>query len=267
MKNIVLITLLLFSISCVPKKREQYLLENIAILESKLDSCENGADKLLASMELAFKENDFSLCKIMFHKIKYRHPEKPEFQEAKKLYDEIISIEKKRELEEAIWIKNEEKRKSAALNKLKKEYDDITGITWYRNPYFIHYTNTNKVSIYMGEMDSHVWLRLKMSYAGDDWIFFDEAYLSYDGKTYEIPFGKYEDKDSDHDSGDVWEWIDISVSESLKIYLKNFVNGNDLKMRLIGKYTKTRNLTLNEKQGIKDILAGYELLKEKQKKK
>jgi hypothetical protein len=64
----------------------------------------------------------------------------------------------------------------------------------------------------MGQTPSSVWLRLKMSYTGDDWIFFENAYLSYDGITREFPFNKYKDKESDNSGGDVWEWIDLSVS-------------------------------------------------------
>ena len=33
----------------------------------------------------------------------------------------------------------------------------------------------------MGQKDSIVWLILKMSYQGDNWIFFEQAYLSYEG--------------------------------------------------------------------------------------
>ena len=46
-----------------------------------------------------------------------------------------------------------------------------------------------------------------MSYTGDDWIFFENAYLSYDGNTREVSFNKYNDKESDNSGGKVWEWI------------------------------------------------------------
>ena len=108
---------------------------------------------------------------------------------------------------------------------------------------------------------------MKMSYTGDDWIFFENAYLSYDGNTREINFNKYENKESDNSGGEVWEWIDVSVDSYLHSYLKEMINGKSIKMRLSGKYTRTRNLSVNEIQGIKDVLLAYDVLKEEMKKK
>ena len=100
-----------------------------------------------------------------------------------------------------------------------------------------------------------------MSYEGEDWIFFERAFLSYDGNTKEIVFDKYDDKESDNGGGSVWEWIDLSVTKDLELFLKEFAKSKKAKMRLTGKYTKTRTLTFNERQGILDVLNGYEALK------
>jgi hypothetical protein len=231
----------------------------------------------------------------------------------------------------------EKKEKIKSLNKLKKEYDDISGITWYTQPYFTHYNNSNLTSIYFGQKGNNLWLRLKMSYKGDDWIFFNRAFLSYEGNTKEIMFDEYLDKESDNAYGAVWEWIDVAVPEDLENFLKALArskmdtvkskvtvyyigekrvseseyNRSDgyiyflhdyrqvdkatyesfkksglynlpeprkvekrmeiktnislktyAKMRLIGKYAATRNLSADEIQGILDILNGYDLLKD-----
>lgn len=147
-----------------------------------------------------------------------------------------------------------------AVNRLKKERDDVQGIIWYYNPYFTHYNNRNLVSLYMGKRSNSVWLRLKMSYTGDDWIFFDNAYLSYDGITREFPFNKYNDKESDHSGGDVWEWIDLHVSNDDLAFLKDMVNGKSVKMQLRGKYTKTRTVSANEIKAIREMIMAYEVL-------
>ena len=39
------------------------------------------------------------------------------------------------------------------------------------------------------------------------------------------------------------------------------VNGKSVKMRLSGKYTKTRNLSSSEIKGIKDVILAYDVLK------
>lgn len=149
-----------------------------------------------------------------------------------------------------------------AVNKLKKVYDDISGLTWYYNPYFTHYNNVNRVSLYIGQVGTSVWLRLKMSYEGENWIFFENAYLSYDENTKTIPFKEYGEKETDNGyGGRVWEWIDVSVDDALLEYLKDMVNGKTLKMRLSGKYTHTRTLTTNERKALQDVLLAYDVLK------
>jgi hypothetical protein len=148
-----------------------------------------------------------------------------------------------------------------AVNKLKKKYDDVSGITWYKTPYFIHYDDENLTSIYIGKKGEKVWLRLKMSYSGEDWIFFEEAYLSYDGNTHQIFFSRYDDKETDNSGGKVWEWIDVSVNDNLLLYLKEMVNGKSVKMRLSGKYTETRYLSSKEIKSIKEVLLAYDVLK------
>ena len=100
-----------------------------------------------------------------------------------------------------------------------------------------------------------------MSYTGEDWIFFESAYLSYDGMTRNIFFNEYKEKESDHSGGNVWEWIDVEINESLLEYLREMVNGKSVKMRLSGKYTKTRNLSSSEIKGIKDVILAYDVLK------
>lgn len=98
-----------------------------------------------------------------------------------------------------------------------------------------------------------------MSYEGDDWIFFTSAYLSYDGNTKYIPFDEYREKKTDNNTR-VWEWIDVGVDDDLISYLNNMVNGKNVKMRLSGKYTHTRNLTSTEIKAIKDVLLAYDVL-------
>lgn len=152
------------------------------------------------------------------------------------------------------------KEREAALKKLKKKTDDVQGITWYENPYFKHYDNMNRASLYIGQSKSSVWLRLKLSYEGDSWIFFDRAFISYDGNTREIFFNQYKEKESDHDTR-VWEWIDVPVTGEMLSFIRSWVEGKSVKMQLMGKYTKTRTLTNSEIRGLKDVLMAYDALK------
>lgn len=176
------------------------------------------------------------------------------------LYKEIVEPKEEEYRKIEMQRAKRMERGKEALKKLKKSYDDVSNITWYQNKYFTHYNNTNRTSIYMGVQNNEVWLRLKMSYEGENWIFFDKAYLFYDGNTYEIPFNEYRDKKTENEGGQVWEWIDVQVNEELANFLNNMVSGKSVKMRLSGKYTKTRNLSQNEIKAITDVLTVYNLI-------
>nr|WP_320021246.1 hypothetical protein [uncultured Draconibacterium sp.] len=267
---LILTTIFLF-VSCSNKEKEAQLQSRITELENQLDECQNGADKIHAKMKLSYEQNDFNACKSYYQEMKERHPDSELFAEVKSIYDKIIKEEnekaeqkrllaEKLEKERMLKVEREKQEKLKALKKLRKKYDDVSNITWYKQPYFTHYTNTNLTSIYMGESGNSRWLRLMMSYQGNDWIFFEHAYLSYDGNTKEIIFDKYDDKKTENSGDGVWEWIDLSVTKDVESFLREFAKSKNAKMRLSGKYTKTRTLTYNERQGILDVLNGYDVL-------
>jgi outer membrane murein-binding lipoprotein Lpp len=272
-KTMVLITLtitILFIITgCVSQREydkinthnEQLKTENEE-LKAELDELLNGSERLLSNMKLSYDEKDFEEAKNVYAILKEKHFDSEEFSEATLLYNEITNFEQeeeeKRKQEEEI-LKQE---RLQALEVLVKENDDVLGITWYYQPYFTHYNNRNLMSIYMGQKDSIVWLILKMSYQGDNWIFFEQAYLSYEGNTLEVVFDKYENKETENEGGGVWEWIQVPIDDSMIDFLEKFAQSTEAKMRLSGKYTETRTLSEDEKQGIIDILNGYYALKD-----
>lgn len=137
------------------------------------------------------------------------------------------------------------------------EYDDVFGITWHKTKRFKHYSNSNHVSVYFGTHDSMKWLKLIMSYQGDDWIFFNKAYLSYDGNTLEIPFKTFEDHTSDNDHKGVWEWINVTINDSNVLFLLKLANSPNAKMRLSGKYSHTRTISKTERDAIREVLTAY----------
>lgn len=218
----------------------------------ELEGYRNSPEKLCSNIDELYKSGDIYELKSIKSKLEKYHPESKEYAMVK----DLVSKYEKEQQEKA---EAEKKERLQAVNKLRKKYDDINHITWYENPYFRHYTNTNYTSIYIGQDDSSIWLRLMMSYEGEDWIFFESAYLSYDGNTFDIPFDKYRDKKTENDTR-VWEWIDVRVSDDLLAFLRKMVNGKSVKMRLSGKYTNTRKLTNTEIKAIKDVLLAYDVL-------
>ena len=264
MKNTLLIlSIVFFTAACANGEKEIELENRISKLETQLDECKNGPVKLLAKINLAFENKKFDRVNSIYSDFKNQYPESLEFKEAKSIHLKSLKIEEKEKIESEKIESEKREEKLKALAKLKVKPDDVTCINWYYNPYFTHFNNRNLMSIYMGEKKpDQPWLNLKMSYKGDDWIFFEHAYLSYDGETIEIPFDKYDDKETDNSNG-VWEWIQVSVSSDIESFLRKFAHSKKAKMRLSGKYSETRILSDDERQGILDVLNGYDALKEK----
>lgn len=261
----VLFLLALFSIfftSCSPSRRQfnELLSENkalkvkLAMLQEEIEKYEKSPDILYTQGAEYLKDKNRVGVAAICEELEKYHPTSPE---CAKLKSELAKLDNEIAKTEAA----EKAKRMQAVNKLKKKEDDVEGITWYYNPYFTHYNNTNHASIYMGKRSSGTpWLRLRMSYAGNNWIFFEKAYLSYDGNTREIFFDKYDDKKTDNSGGGVWEWIDVGVDEPLLSYIREMVKGKSVKMRLSGKYTHTKDLTSTEINAIKDVLLGYDYL-------
>lgn len=235
-------------------KQNEALTSKVELLQEEVEKYQTTPEVLYAKAQEFIKTKNRDGLNSVAQQLKKYHPASTECQ---KVTNALASLDKEIEAAAAA----EKAKRMKAVNKLKKNFDDVSGVTWYYNPYFTHYNNRNYTSIYMGQRATgKPWLRLKMSYYGDDWIFFDNAYLSYDGTTKEIKFDKYDDRKSDNSGGYVWEWIDVGVSDDILSFLRQMVEGKSIKMRLSGKYSKTRELSSNEINGIKDVLLAYDVL-------
>lgn len=229
-------------------KENESLKKDKERLEVQVDELVNGAPELLKKIQIAYNTTNYNEVKVIFNRMDYKYKYSKEYTNAKVVFDKVLKYEE-----------TEKQKRLASLNKLKKDVDTVSGTTWYENPYFKHYNNRNYVSLYFGDEKSSIFLRLKMSYYGEDWLFFEKAYLSYDGNTIEIPFDEYKDKKSDNDTK-VWEWLDVSVTSDILVYLRDFAKSKDAKVRFSGKYSQTRTLSENERQGLIDVINGYDVL-------
>lgn len=226
-------------------------------LQKELEGYKFAPDKLCADAEDLYKNNQEEKLQEILGKLRQYHPEAPEVKTIE-AYLKTIAENRAKEQER---IRAERMK---AVDILSKNYDDVNGTTWYYSKVTNHKVWSNMASLYIGKDNSTVWLRLKMSYYGDDWIFFDNAYLSYEGNTYTIAFDRYRDKKTENSGGMVWEWIDVNVDSDMLAYLGKFVKGESPKMRLSGKYTHTRNLSPKEIKSMQEILLAYDVLRKGQ---
>lgn len=249
------------SVGCGPTQSEyDALIKENERLKKQLDSCKveiahykDTPERIYNSATKYIIEKDIKSLGEIVRKLEKYHPTSKEYAKAKATLQGLID-------ERDAAKKKEEEARRGIVNKLKKTSDDISGITWYHNPYFTHHANSNHASIYIGKKGADKpYLRLVMSYYGEGWIFFEKAYLSYDGNAKEITFDNYRDKKTENNTK-CWEWIDVNVDEETLTFLKKMVEGKSVKMRLTGKYQKDRTLTATEIKAIKDVILGYDVL-------
>lgn len=233
-------------------------------------SCQSKEEKAAKALELRkktflalanqwkdLKQSD--LFEDYVDSLKLNFPDSEEFIVANTMlseYKDSLSIVKK---QKEARLDSCRKQAEIATSKLRKNYDDVEGITWY-HPKFNHSIYSTLTSMYIGYKDNSVWIRMQMSYSGDTWIFFEKAYLSYDENTHEIIFDRYKNKNTEVGAGKVAEWIDVSINKTTLDYIRQMVDGNVLKMRLSGKYVETKNLSKSEIKGLKDVLDAYDAL-------
>ena len=112
---------------------------------------------------------------------------------------------------------------------------------------------------YLGQDDTRTWMRLVCNYTGDDWVFFDSLIFAVDGKQYTKSFS-YFDVTRDNASGDVWEYVDLDVSNASDIELLwAIANSTEAIVRFQGDdYSHDMTFTADDKAAIRDCLIVYE---------
>ena len=147
-----------------------------------------------------------------------------------------------------------------ALADLRVKTDSVTNKKWYYARTTTQYVDSNSLHLYMGqEQGSDPYLRFRIQYAGDDWLFINKFTLNVDGEVFVIE-PDYGDMERDNDS-DVWEWYDINPSDENVSMLKAIMNSKKAVIRCEGdQYYRDRTITATEKKALKAVLTGYNAL-------
>lgn len=169
---------------------------------------------------------------------------------------EVLEEEERKRIEA-----EKERERQAVLSRLRKEEDKVEGITWYESNSQPYYENYGCYALpYIGEKGSSVWLRFRMNYTGDNWVFFEKVIFVVDGEK-TTKYYDYYDVNRDNGYGDVWENVDISPSSSDIELLKKIANSTETTIRFQGDdYHYDFTVPSSQKQGIKDVLAAYDIL-------
>ncbi len=167
-------------------------------------------------------------------------------------YDAVMMEKKKKELEE---MKRLLPKKLAALRKKVDKVENIEFYDDYSSPYYL---NSNGFFVYMGKNGNAVWLRLKIQYASDDWLFIKSVIVNVDG---DVDTLIEKDFERDHDSR-IWEWIDVSAIDYLP-RLKQIANSKTTYVKLVGgQYQHSYELSYQQKRAMKNMIEIFEFIRD-----
>ncbi len=154
--------------------------------------------------------------------------------------------------------KESKARNRRLLSKLYKNRDSFEGISWYYDRATYSRYAGNRFQLYMGLRDSgEKWLRLRLQYYGDDWIFWDTATIKADGVQFVIN-ADYFEVERDNSGGAVWEWYDISPGTYELEMISAVVQSKKTVIRFEGDtYRADRVISSAQKQAFRNVLAAY----------
>lgn len=152
----------------------------------------------------------------------------------------------------------EERRFAAALQRMSKKTDKIEGIDWYRDKSSPIYNNQNGFFIYIGKRGSEApWLRLRIQYYAEDWLFIESFIVVADGRRFERNGVGFE---RDNDSK-IWEWYDESLSQSDLTMIRAVVNSKEAVIRFNGRqYRNDKTITAAQKAALQNVLDAFKAL-------
>lgn len=266
-----------------PESEFKALETRIASLEKQLEDCRYDPEKLLSSIrDRAEKKQHKDVISeaealISRHRGSQAAKEAEQFAELargeiSKLEAEAKAAEERRQAEEAKRAAAEKRAKerelASALSKMRKDVDEIQGVTFYHHKSAPQYLNSRSIiEPYIGvdKSSGRAFLRLNITYVADDWLFINRYIISIDGATQEIPVDRFEMK-RDNSGGRIWEWLDKPASDvRTKILLQRIASGDKVVIRYEGRdYRRDRTIPAAEKQMIKDVLTAYEAISKTQ---
>lgn len=241
-------------------------------IEENIQENKPNSIELLNQANVYFKNYQIEESKKNLLILLKKYPKSKEAIEAKELlFKADLELEKMVKIEDSLFKETERKDKLNAekvTRDFRKKIDDLEGITWYYDKTSPRYTNLNGFYLYIGDRGHKApWLRLRIQYKGDNWLFIAKYIIYVDGLEYRTIIPEYGDVKRDNGYGGVWEWTDILVNSNRDEMIDDFtvlraiIRGKDVKVKFVGKtYVKTIIINNNQKKAIKNVLEAYEAL-------
>lgn len=224
----------------------------------ELDAVLNGPGALLSKARNLVAAKSSREALIVLEELTAKFQSSAEFGEAAALKVQVeraLAEElQRKELAEKREAEARRKQVGEALAGLSRQYDRIQEVAFYHAKGGEALSNYIEVYIVVADA-GNAWLRQKLHYYGDDWLFIDSYVLLVDGKKYSYGSADFE---RDNESGSVWEWEDKLVDGLSKEILEAIAVSKEAVIRFQGQqYHQDHTITAGEKKRIKRVLLAY----------
>lgn len=258
------ICLLACSCNRVPQEDYDKLLAENTALKAELEELKYGAGRLLSEARNLRAAWQLDEARAKLDSLQARHPGSSEWKEGQLLQERIVasldSIQQVQEKEAAAKAEAERKRLAEATKKMRVNNDEMNETTWYYDKSTTKYNNRKSFHIYIGKKEnSKPWLRMRLQYEGEDWLFIQKYQVKTDTGSYIIvPIERLK---TDHSGGSVWEWYDEGIVESSYNMILDIISSKEATLRYTGRqYRYDKTITSAEKRALRNVLDAYEAL-------
>lgn len=213
-----------------------------------------------------YKNKDYSKAKQVFIELSQKYPDTTETAKAKEMISNIDALIQQQQ-DEKTQEENKKVQEAAAktarldvaLSNMRKTTDEVKNINWYHDKSTTQHENENDFFAYIGKNSERPWLRLKIQFADDDWLFIKKYIIKADDKTFTIET-QFDEVKRDNNSM-VWEWYDVQMDKNKYEIIKAVIASNKTILRCEGQqYYKDRTITAKEKEALQNVLDAYEAL-------
>lgn len=148
------------------------------------------------------------------------------------------------------------------LRKLEKKFrvkkDEVNKTDFLTHKTFPVYANSRScIYPYVGRSGYSRWLRIKVQYTADSWLFVEKLIFSIDGENVVKEFNHF-DWRRDNGSGGIWEWVDLSDDLEMQDLLVKIANSKKTILRFEGRqYYKDITITAADKKAILETIEYY----------
>lgn len=224
--------------------------KQLAATQAELDDVKFAAERLLSQAEAALQKEDLKEAQRIAGLLTDKHPGT---QQAARAAEIVTLIEQKIAEKEAA----EKAKLASATSKMRKDVDSVREITFYADKSTTQYNNRNSFHLYIGQKVAQVWLRLRIQYTADDWLFIESFAIKADDRTYNVA-PDYFDVERDNGNGAIWEWYDYAVERSDVKMVQAVIASKKTILRYNGQqYYSDREITAAEKQALQNVLDAF----------